>query len=56
MKLTQVKEPSTLENQDLQWTPLHKIMNGKIIIIHFQNHIFDAKIRLQKDFLRNSNF
>jgi len=26
----------------LQWTPLYKILNRKIIINHFQNQIFDA--------------
>jgi len=47
---THFQEPSTLENQDLQWTSLHKILNRKIIINHFQNQIFDANIRLQKEF------
>ncbi len=47
---THFEEPSTLENQDLQWTPLHKILTRKIIIIYFQNHIFDDKTRLQKEF------
>jgi len=39
-----------LENQDLQWTPLPKILNRKIINIHFQNQIFDAITRLQNEF------
>ncbi len=47
------QEPSTLENQDLQWTPWHKILNRKIIIIHFQNQIFDSETRLHKEFFKN---
>jgi len=50
------QESSTLENQDLQWTPLHKILNIKIIIIHFQNQNFDAKIRLQKEFVKRKPY
>jgi len=49
---THFQEPSTLKDQDLQWTPL----NRNIIIIHLQNQIFDAKIRLQKEFLKNINY
>jgi len=40
----------------LQWTPLHKILNRKIIINHFQNQIFDAKTKLQKELLKNTNY
>jgi len=46
----------TLENQDLQWTSLHKILNRKIILIYFQNWIFDAKTRLQKELFKNLNY
>jgi len=31
---------------------LAKILNRKIITIHFHNHIFDAKSGLQKDFFQ----
>jgi len=44
------QEPPTLKSQDLKWIPLNKILNRKIIIIHFQNQIIDAKTRLQKEF------
>jgi len=37
----------------LQWVPLHKILNKKVTIIHFQNWIFDAKTRLKKQFSKN---
>jgi len=37
----------------LQWTPLYKILNRKIRINHFQNHIFDAKTILQKELFKN---
>jgi len=40
----------------LQWTPLHKILNRKIIINHFQNWIFDAKTRLQKECIKYINY
>jgi len=51
-----LQEPSTLENQYLQWTPFHKIMNRKIIINHFQNQIFDAKTRLQEKISKNLKY
>jgi len=42
------QEPLILENQNWQWTLLHKILNRKIIIISFQiDRIFYTKIRLQ---------
>jgi len=50
------QEPSTLENQDLQWKLLHKILNREIIISYFQNHIFDAKNALQKGFFKTINY
>jgi len=43
-----IQELSTIENQDLQWNPLHIILNIKIIINYFQNWIFDAKYKFQK--------
>jgi len=43
------KSPQHYRKSRLQWTPLHNILNRKIIINHFQNCIFDAKTRLQKD-------
>jgi len=51
-----LQEPLTLENQDLQWIPLHKIFNRKIIIIYFQNYIsIDAKSKLQKENFQKYN-
>jgi len=47
---------SNPRNQDMQWTPLHKILNRKITIIYFQNQVFNAKIRLRKGFFRNMNY
>jgi len=41
------KSPKYYEKSRLQWVPLYKILNWKIIIIHFQNPIFDTKTRLQ---------
>jgi len=48
------QEPSTLENHDLPQTSFHKILNRKIIIIHFQNQIFGAKTRLPKDIFQKN--
>jgi len=42
-----------IENHDLQWTSLHKILNRKFLIIHIQNWIFDTKTRLQKKLVKN---
>ncbi len=51
------QEPSTLENEDLWWTPLYKILNRKIIIIHFYNWIFDDdNNRLQKKSFKNTKY
>jgi len=44
------KSPLTLENQHLQWILVHKILNRKIKIIHFQNRIFDVKLDLKNNF------
>jgi len=46
------KSPQHYRKLRLQWTPLHKILNRNIIINHFQNWIFDAKIRLLKIFFQ----
>jgi len=42
------KSPQHYKKSKLQWTPLHKILNRKIIINHFQNWIFDATVKLKK--------
>jgi len=47
--------PQYYRKSRLQWTPLHKILNRKIIINHFQNWIFESKTRLQKVFFKNIN-
>jgi len=36
----------------LQWTPLLKTLNRKIIINHFQNRIFDVATRHQKELFK----
>jgi len=48
------QELSKLE--DLQWTSLHKSLNRKIIIIDFQNQIYDAKSKLQDELFKNMNY
>jgi len=50
------QEPSTLHKAKIAMVPLHKILNRKIIIIHFQNRILDAKTRLQKESSKNINY
>jgi len=52
------KSPQHYIKPRLQWIPLHKILNRKIIIIHFQNRIFGTETRLQKEFsktIKNRN-
>jgi len=50
------KKPQHYRKSRLQKVPLHKILNRKIIITHFQNRIFDAKSRLQIEFFKNINY
>jgi len=50
------KSPKEYGKSRLQWTPLHKIFNRKIIINYFQNQIFDAKTKLQKELFKNISF
>jgi len=47
------QEPSIVcRKSRLQWTPLHRILNKKIIVNNFQNQSLDSKTRLQKEFLK----
>jgi len=51
------QEPSTLQKVKIAMdTPAPKILSRKIIINHFQDHIFDAKTRLHKEFIKNINY
>jgi len=50
------KSPQQYEKFRLQWTPLHNILNRKIIIINFDNQIFEAKTKLQKEYFENINY
>jgi len=49
------KSPQHYGKSILQWTPLYKILNRKIVIKHFQNQFFDGKTRLQKEFKKYIN-
>jgi len=49
------KNPQHYRKSRLQWIPFYKILDRKIINIHFQNWIFDAKTRLQKQLSKNMN-
>jgi len=40
----------------LQWISLHKFLNRKIIILHFLDHFFNLKTRLQKEFFKNIKY
>jgi len=50
------KNPQHYKNSRFQWISLHKNLNRKIKINHFQIPIFDAKSGLQKYFFKNINY
>jgi len=49
------QEPLGKENQNLQWTPLHKILNTKIINIHFQIKLSMPSLDFEKHFFEGQN-